>query len=48
MKVYIVMCRFGSEVSPVKVFYKEGDADSYAASKQGQFHKYYVVEREIC
>ena len=48
MEVYIVMRRFGSEVSPVKVFYKEGDADSYAASKQSQFHKYYVVEREIC
>ena len=48
MKVYIVMCRFGNEVSPVKVFYKEVDADSYAASKQRQFHVYYVVEREIC
>ena len=48
MEVYIVMRRFGSEVSPVKVFYKEIDADSYAASKQSPFHKYYVVKREIC
>lgn len=42
------MCKFGSEISPAKVFYKQDDADNYAKSKQGTYHKYYVVKREIC